>query len=228
MMGPKTRPDLTISGMLGGQGGMYNSVNLHGVGKINGHLDCIHFHCHGRVKIQGGVKAAQTAEIHGVARIAGHLESGKVNVHGKTNVGGYLSGEEIEIHGFLDVNGHCNAESFCARGGFRINGLLNAGTIDIQLYAPCEAKEIGGGTIRIQKPGMVSPFSKFIRSILPKIDVLTAETIEGDDIHLENTRAKVVRGSNVTIGPGCIIDLVEYQQHFDQDKDANVLKSRRV
>jgi cytoskeletal protein CcmA (bactofilin family) len=227
-MEQKTRRDLTISGIMGGQGGTYHSVNLHGVGKINGHLDCIDFHCHGRVNIQGGVKAEQIAEIHGDARIAGNLESGQVKVHGKTNVGGSVSGEEIKIHGFLKVNSHCDAESFSTRGGFRINGLLNAGTIDIQLYAPCEAKEIGGGTIRIQKPGMASPFSKFIRSILPKIDVLTAETIEGDDIYLENTRAKVVRGTNVTIGPGCKIDIVEYKQHFDQDKNANVLKSRRV
>jgi cytoskeletal protein CcmA (bactofilin family) len=227
-MEQKTRRDLTISGIMGGQGGTYNSVNLHGVGKVNGHLDCIDFHCHGRVTIQGGVKAEQMVEINGNARIAGNLESGKVKVHGKTNVGGYVSGEEIEIHGFLNVNSNCDAESFCTRGGFRINGLLNAGEIDIQLYAPCKAKEIGGGTIRIQKPGIVSPFGKFIRSILPKIDVLTAETIEGDDIHLENTRAKVVRGTNVTIGPGCIIDIVEYKQHFDQDKNANVMKSRRV
>ncbi|SFJ71466.1 polymer-forming cytoskeletal protein [Thermoflavimicrobium dichotomicum] len=227
-MEQKRRRDLTISGIMGGQGGTYHSVNLNGVGKVNGHLDCIHFHCHGRVKIQGDVKVEQMAEIHGDARIAGNLESGKLKVHGKTNVGGYVSGEEIEIHGFLKVNSHCEAESFCARGGFRINGLLNAGTIDIQLYAPCEAKEIGGETIRIQKPGAVSPFSKFIRSILPRIDVLTVETIEGDDIHLEYTRAKVVRGTNVTIGPGCIIDMVEYRQHFDQDKNAKVLESKRV
>lgn len=227
-MEQKTRRDLTISGMMEGQGGTYNSVNLHGVGKVNGHLDCIDFHCHGRVNIQGDVKAEQMVEINGDARIAGNLESGKVKVHGKTIVGGYVSGEEIDIHGFLNVNSNCDAESFCTRGGFRINGLLNAGTIDIQLYASCEAKEIGGGTIRILKPVMVSPFSKFIRSILPKINVLTAETIEGDDIHLENTRAKVVRGTNVTIGSGCIIDIVEYKQHFDQDKNANVMKSRRV
>jgi cytoskeletal protein CcmA (bactofilin family) len=227
-MEQKTRRDLTISGIMGGQGGTYKSVNLHGVGKVNGHLDCIDFHCHGRVNIKGDVKAEQIAEIHGDARIVGNLESGRVEVHGKTNVGGYVSGEVIEIHGFLNVNHNCDAESFCTRGGFRINGLLNAGTIDIQLYAPCEAKEIGGGTIRIQKPGMVSPFSKFFRSILPKIDILTAETIEGDDIYLENTRATVVRGTNVTIGPGCKIDIVEYKQHFDQDKNANVLKSNRV
>lgn len=39
------------------------------------------------------------------------------------------------------------------------------------------------------------------------------ETIEGDDIHLELTRARVVRGNNVSIGSGCDIDLVEYKNN---------------
>ncbi len=223
-----TRRDLNISGIMGGQGGAYKSVNIHGVGKINGHLDCIDFHCHGRVNIQGGIKAAQMAEIHGVARIAGHFESGTMKIHGKTNVDGHAAGESIEIHGFLNVKSHCDAESFYTRGGFRIGGLLNAGTIDIELYGPCEAAEIGGGTIRVRKSGMVSRFGNFIRAIFPILDGLTAETVEGDDIHLENTRAKVVRGTNVTIGPGCKIDLVEYKQHFEQDKSAKVTASRQV
>jgi cytoskeletal protein CcmA (bactofilin family) len=222
------RQDLNINGILAGQGGIYKSVNIHGVGKVNGHLDCINFHCHGKVGIQGDMKVAQLAEIHGDVRITGNFEPGSVKVHGKTNVGGYAAGEEIEIYGFFNVKRYCEAESFYARGGFRIGGLLNAGTINIELYGPCEAAEIGGGTIRVHKSGMISRFGHFIRAIFPKINVLTVETIEGDDIHLEYTRAKVVRGTNVTIGPGCKIDLVEYKQHFEQDKSAKVTEHRKV
>lgn len=59
-------------------------------------------------------------------------------------------------------------------------------------------------------------------------NVLTTEIVEGDDIHLEHTRAKVVRGNRVTLGPGCEVDLVEYKEHFHQDKSAKVMASRKV
>ena len=51
---------------------------------------------------------------------------------------------------------------------------------------------------------------------------LNAEIIEGDEIYLENTKAKVVRGNRVTIGPGCDIDFVEYQNHFQCEKGTKV------
>ena len=51
---------------------------------------------------------------------------------------------------------------------------------------------------------------------------LVADIIEGDDIYLENTHAKVVRGNNITLGPGCEIAFVEYKNDFKQDKEATV------
>ncbi len=226
-METQKRRDLIISGFMGGQGGVYKSVTIHGQGKVHGDLDCIDFLCNGRTKIQGGMKA-ESAEIHGFAHIDESCDSNKLIIHGNTTVGGNLTGEEIDINGFLDVKGNCAAESFHSKGGFRIHGLLNADTIDIHLHARCEAKEIGGGSIRIQKPGLASRFHKLIQSIFPSFDVLSTEIIEGDDIHLENTRAKVVRGTNVTIGQGCEIGFVEYKQHFHRDETAKITESRPV
>ncbi|TVY08989.1 polymer-forming cytoskeletal protein [Paenibacillus cremeus] len=227
-METQTRRDLIISGMMGGQGGgFYKSVTIHGLGRINGDLDCLDFTCHGRVNIQGSVKT-QKAEIHGLSSIEEDMQARAMKVYGKATVGGQLSGEELEIYGFMTVNGSCDAESFQANGGFKIQGMLNAGHIEIQLNAKCEAREIGGGSIRVEKPANSSKFGKLMQSLLPKFDVLTTDTIEGDDIYLENTRAKVVRGSNITIGPGCEIELVEYKDHFHRDENAKVIESRPV
>ena len=51
---------------------------------------------------------------------------------------------------------------------------------------------------------------------------LVTDLIEGDDIYLENTHAKVARGNNITLGPGCEIGIVEYKNDFKQDKAAEV------
>ena len=57
---------------------------------------------------------------------------------------------------------------------------------------------------------------------------LTADIIEGDDIYLENTHAKVVRGNNITLGSGCEIELVEYKNDFKQDKEAEIGTHRKI
>ena len=57
---------------------------------------------------------------------------------------------------------------------------------------------------------------------------LTAETIEGDVVWLENTTAKVVRGKNVTVGPGCVVDLVEYAESYTPAGAPQVREARQV
>ncbi len=49
-----------------------------------------------------------------------------------------------------------------------------------------------------------------------------AETIEGDDVYLEATHATAVRGRRVVIGPGCVIQEVEYSETLQIDPSAQV------
>lgn len=51
---------------------------------------------------------------------------------------------------------------------------------------------------------------------------LEVETIEGEDIDLESTKAELVRGRNVVIGAGCEIERVEYSGTLTVDKAAKV------
>ncbi len=57
---------------------------------------------------------------------------------------------------------------------------------------------------------------------------LTVDVIEGDDVYLENTMAKIVRGNNVTIGSGCKIELVEYKGSFKQDGGAEIGTNKKI
>ena len=54
-------------------------------------------------------------------------------------------------------------------------------------------------------------FKKVIDKMFNSKGELTTELIEGDEIYLENTNAKIVRGNNITIGEGCNIGLIEYR-----------------
>jgi cytoskeletal protein CcmA (bactofilin family) len=137
---------------------------------------------------------------------------------GQIDVTGDLHSEVIKVLGQLSVQGNCNAEFLHVKGTLNIGGLLNGGKIDLRLFGGCEIKEIGGGVIRVKRNGRGWVDHKS----------LTVATIEGDDICLEWTHAKVVRGKRVEIGPGCDIDLVEYQNDFQHSPRARVKEFRRV
>ena len=241
-MGEETRNDLKIAGSTTVAGGAFNRVTVAGQAEINGDLDCIDFKVSGSSEVKGNLKA-KTLRVSGhttvegslrsdEVRISGHLNGRgdlsvkKINIGGHADINGDISAEWIEISGYLAARGNCEAESFVAMGTVSVRGMLNAGNIDIKHYGNSRAREIGGEniSIRIHVPlglqrilKLFHPPGKFI-----------AETIEGDDIHLEQVRAKVVRGNNVAIGPGCEIELVEYRDGFQKDKDATVREPKRT
>lgn len=57
---------------------------------------------------------------------------------------------------------------------------------------------------------------------------LEVETIEGDEIDLEGTKAELVRGKTVVIGAGCEIERVEYSGALTVDKAAKVGEQVKV
>jgi cytoskeletal protein CcmA (bactofilin family) len=242
----QAKRDLVISGTGSASGGRYHFVKINGHGKVTGDIECADFRIHGKGDVQGSIQA-DTAEIHGFSGVSGDLHSHRVKIEGRADIGGSvavkdikihgnvsvkgsLSGETVDLHGGAKIAGDCEAESFKAQGSFVIGGLLNAGEIDIRLlHYGSQAKEIGGETIKVKKPGVGFQLKKLLFSYIFQKDMgLTADTIEGDEIVLEYTKAKVVRGNRVTIGPGCEIDLVEYKDHFSQDKGANISEHRKL
>lgn len=241
------RHNLKIAGEGTASGGFYDKIAVSGKADINGDFDCIDFKISGACDVNGNLKS-KTGKISGEVKIKGNLESEefkisgnsniqgdvavkRIKVQGGTNIGGNISSEEVNLFGEIKVEGDCNAEVFLSRGAFTIGGLLNAGELNIVLYSKSKATEIGGEKITIKK-GITSKIKKIIKSIFPPSDLfdikLYAESIEGDDIYLEDTKAKVVRGNNVIIGEGCEIELVEYKNSFEQLGNCKVLENKKV
>jgi len=211
--------DLKINGQSSSAGGNYNDVIVNGEGRIEGDLDCIKLKINGRCDINGNVKA-KSVEVYGSNSIKGNLEAERAKIHGTADVNGNISVNKAEIHGSIDVDGDCNAEIFTIAGTFAIEGLLNAGELKLSLYGTSRAREIGGEKITVKRKGKYDLLG--LKSRIMSSKELTVDTIEGDDIYLENTQAKVVRGNNIEIGPGCEIELVEYKNIFKKDENAEV------
>ncbi|WNR43536.1 hypothetical protein [Paenibacillus roseipurpureus] len=235
-------PNLTITGSSTVAGGKYRRVKIVGEATIEGDVQCQDLKCMGTLDMEGDLLSEHigvvgTFALTGKTRTATMKNSGTVSISEDADIGvlsgsgtvevrGRLQGHRMSLKGQITAGGDCEVDVFNLKGMFTVGGLLNAGDIDIRLFQDSTAREIGGEKIRIRKASLLHPLSLFFRPS-PHAAV-TATVIEGDDIYLEYTRAKVVRGNQVVIGPGCEIDLVEYKVLLEKKKNAVVRESRKL
>ena len=233
------KENLIINGSGDYPGGRYDKVSIRGEGTIDTEVECSVFNVYGTsealenvttgsMKVLGeaefkGNIVAQETLVMGTMEVAGKTLLKKMKILGTLDVGGSLSGDEANIKGSISVGGDVEYENFESSGGFEIKGLLNADTIKIALrFGESSAEEIGGGKITIKRKK---------NSLLPFVGVegsLIAKVIEGDDIYLENTKADIVRGNMVKIGPGCQIGMVEYTKGFTENVNSSIKMSKRI
>ncbi|MDF2606883.1 MAG: hypothetical protein K0S34_1078 [Bacillales bacterium] len=241
------QPSLKIDGTGSSSGGYYDKVIINGNGNIKGDLVCSTFKTNGVSEVLGNMETKKltingTCEVNGkvsaeILSVNGHLDiegsviSKDVKVDGYLEIDGSLNTDIIKTRGVLKVKGDCNAEQFNSQGMFNIDGLLNAGDVNVEIVGKAYAKEIGAENVKVKIKPTMAKLKKFIHKFLSFIEIndgLTVDVIEGDIIELENTKAKIVRGSIINIGKDCIIDRVEYKDSFTKDDKATVSESVKL
>ena len=237
-----TRGDVKIAGAGTVATGSYRDVRVSGSATLTGEIECVLLKVDGaadgrgtikaeRIAVSGGMKFDGDVEtgvlkISGSAWYGGAVRAGEMRVAGTADVRADLASDVVEVQGALTVHGDCQAERFVAQGAFTVDGLLNAGVVDIHLHGTSRAREIGGEAITVRYAPF--PLQRIVAMFLTNQGRLTAEIIEGDDVRLEQTKVRVVRGKRVAIGTGCEVELVEYTESFEQASDARVKTARKT
>lgn len=238
-MADQQRMDVKVAGDGALQGGVYGNITVNGAGSINGDIDCLTFKVNG-ASTNNGRLVAQTMVVNGTATVNGELQAGLLKVNGDTSVrdgagvgqlivngncqvGGGLATHQVELKGYLKAGGDLETDSLVGDGAFQIGGLLNAGSIDIRLHGPASAREVGGERISVK---LGTGWGSLLAFFADKR--LTTDSVEADEVALEYTTAKVVRGKNVTIGQGCAVGLVEYTESYTPLPGASVGEVRQV
>lgn len=237
--------DIRITGSGSASGGKYNNIIISGSGKINGNIECVDFKTSGSSKVSGNLKAdsikisgsakidgdveVEDMIVSGSSHVTGNVKSQSIKINGSSHIEGSLCGEEIIIAGSVHIDKNCQAECFKASGSFKIQGLLNAGEITIKLGGNCIVQEIGGDHIEIRvSPINNSLIKKAIDKMFNSRCELNTELIEGDEIYLQNTNAKIVRGNNIIIGEGCNIGLIEYKGEINISGESIVKEQKKA
>lgn len=234
--------DLLLNGVGKAMGGRYDSVLIDGIGTVNGDIVCDHMTGNGTIKVNGGIQAGDLT-LNGTGSLRGPLNCGSIRADGLLNIGGEVHfgsldmngmlkveagarGERVEVNGTMKLGGDLQCETLKIYGNLQVGGLLNADQVHIELFGSCSAREIGGEQITIRRRSGEKKLIEFFSVGL--YNKLSVDVIEGDEIELENTKAKIVRGNRVRIGPGCEINRVEYKQFYEVHPKADVSQSMNL
>jgi len=229
-------------------GGDYTRVSISGAGRVSGDLKAESLRISGAGKVEGHTEAlsitvsgsgafggdviSEEMRVSGAARIDGIARVKELKCSGTYRVRKSVAAEYVKTSGVLRVGGDVEADLFKASGGFEIEGLLSADKVEIRLGGRCFAKEIGGAKIDVRRGGyrergiLLDGLVKMLSG--RGTAELRVSSIEGDEIHLEDTTADVVRGTRVEIGPGCQIGSVEYSERLDVHPEAEVKNQTKV
>lgn len=236
----QSKGNMEINGLGTAAGGRFDKIVINGVGSftdavqadgivVNGSGSFNGVTESGEMVINGtaGVKKAacfDRLEVNGNCKLHSDSKIGDLCVAGNLKITGNLVGEKVVNEGRFSIRGNCEVETFYSQGSIKITGQLNADDIDLDIALKCEISEIGGEKIRVRRNSYFIP--KIVDAVFPTY--LTADNIEGDEVTLEYTRSRTVRGHHVTIGENCDIDLVEYTGTYTQSPSARVREARDV
>ncbi len=232
------RGSVSIAGSGKVAGGEYHIVKISGSGRVEGDLVAEELRIAGAGKVEGAAKVRELV-VSGTARFEGPVETEALQVAGACKVESGLSAKEVKVAGVLKVEGSVRAHYFKGSGGLKVegdleaeivvlagkvtvNGLLSADRVEMRLEDRSFVREIGGEVIEIRRRRKGGLLEELGIPFFRRPGSLQVVTIEGDEISLEGTQAKLVRGKTVRIGPGCRIERVEYEESLEVDPDSKV------
>ena len=218
----------TFSGAGSIPGGEYEKVRVSGAAKLAGEVRCSSFSSSGALSGSGSIVCSGAVHTSGAAGIDGSVSAAELKTSGAFKCKG-LRGKALQVSGSVRVDGDMEADSLRIAGAVNCSGLISADELEIQINGSSHAQSIGGSNIRILPGnGIGNGFHQFGIKKAVSQSMHVAESIEGDEIYLENVSCPVVTGGRVTIGPGCSIGSVQYSQSAEISPDSRVDDCRQI
>jgi cytoskeletal protein CcmA (bactofilin family) len=201
--------------------------------------------CTGEIRASGSSRfdevRAGNLKLSGASSARGDVKvQGEMRQSGAFSVGGSLSTEIVDTAGALSVAEDLEAGDCKLSGSVEVGGLINANTLKVHTGGNSSARAIGGETIDISwgtgldkgdrlpvlsgngKGAFVNAIKNLFSFFGSGGQFTVTESIEGDDITLENVVCPEVSGRVVKIGKGCQIGRVNYQESLEVSEDAQV------
>jgi len=219
------------------QGGTYDNIKVFGSANVLGDVTAKSMKVFGAVEYKGKCHI-DVLKLYGACEFEEYVEVKDLNIKGACEFNNDVKVDYLKIYGAVEFNKNVfrckevkiygeatvsclEADDIYINGHVTCTDQLNGEKIEITTHRGSKIKEMVGTNI-IVKPegrGFFHPFKKVViingKNPIQTGKQVEIETIEGDDIYLENVIAKAVRGNKITIGHNCEIDLVEYHENCE-------------
>lgn len=203
--------------------------------EINGTLSCTDSLEARQMEVNGAVRVTGTArvedlEVDGAVTVEGEtLECGRLEVDGAVKVTGSLTARTIEVDGAITARGDISADEIEVDGALKTDGQVSADKVHVD--GRISASEVVGDEVIIWNRQQNSGFtvtvgrSTVIRMGHTGCGGTTSSKlglIEATTVALACVEADTVNGTDVTIGPGCVIGHLDCNGILRLDPSARV------
>lgn len=193
-------------------------LNVRGSQIIHENVQAVTVHVIGHLNVSKNVTTSNL-KVSGDCRIAGNCNAGQVNNLGSLRVQ-HIKADKVVSAGYLSVAQEAVTGAFYAEGAVKIQSLTANADIEIRLGNKSTIE-----IMRTRSNIIVKPSSKLINTVMQPFRKLTSESIEGQNITLYRTRAKLVCGEEIVVGPGCSIDEIRYSKSLTVHPKSKVGKT---
>lgn len=166
----------------------------------------------------------ETSVIHvksdGLLKVGDAMTAESLDVDGQAELS-KVRAERLSTKGTFKSTGPVDAKQFMSAGELRVAGDLSAEEVNIKVAANSLVNYINANTVSIKarREGLLFKDKDATLSVLEII---------GNDVYVENVTADLVRGDQVTIGPNCVVKVVEYTDRYDYDESSEVLEFGKI
>ncbi|WP_165983756.1 hypothetical protein [Macrococcus bovicus] len=139
--------------------------------------------------------------------------------------------------GILELGAHCQAETIQSTGQLQAAGTIEAASVRLEGVLQLHDVRADQLNIIVTHNGSAEYLTASDINITAKREALIfkdqdhslkVDEIDGGHVYVENIIADLVRGDQVTIGPNCIIKVVEYTEDFKLDDQSDVLELGKI
>lgn len=231
--GPFSAQSLEVNGVL----------NTHGAvrcdkAEVNGTFSCVTRLDAGEMEINGAVKVdgdagIETLEVNGALNVHGKLECTSLACDGAIRAEGDLAAGTLEVDGALTAKGGISADTIDVDGALTAGGQVSADHIHVE--GVISAGEVVGDEVVIWNKSWSRNFHCVIKVGSQTIELGNGGNqeggrgsasriglIEATTIALQGVEATTVNGTDVTIGPGCVIENLDCNGTLSIDPAAQV------
>lgn len=238
------RNDLNVTGSRKTSGGVYHRVNIDGMAKLDGDLDCSSLSVNGTLKIYGSLLSESTT-INGMAKVEGELRTqsldvnGTLGVHGAARadstmvngmctINGPLVSNRVRVDGMSTINGDLFTPEFTVNGKCNVRGRVDSERIDIGGMATIDG-DVQGENIHVQGNikvgGLLNADSVEIRLYTSS----SAREVGGERIDIRRReRSGFWKALGLGGAPSFRAQLIEGDEVVLEDTEADTVRGTRV